>query len=196
MVATVMHPADEPAWFAAAKEIFALGFSPANKSAPALAAKAREGTLTSDEHAEIEAYGHVRSLLGILKSRARRPSDATRVTASLGRSQPENERIGEHGASGRERVGSRASRDVENRSVDLILVLLIGLAAGWLAGQLVKRRGSGWVEDLIIGVIGALIGGFVFGLLGVNVGGLVGRLISATVGAVILLFLLRYIRRV
>ena len=80
--------------------------------------------------------------------------------------------------------------------MNLILFLLIGLAAGWLAGQLVKRRGSGWVEDLIIGVIGALIGGFVFGLLGVNVGGLVGQLISATVGAVILLFLLRYIRRV
>jgi uncharacterized membrane protein YeaQ/YmgE (transglycosylase-associated protein family) len=80
--------------------------------------------------------------------------------------------------------------------VDLILFLLIGLAAGWLAGQLVKRRGSGWVEDLIVGMIGALIGGFVFGLLGVNIGGLVGRLISATVGAVILIYLLRYIRRV
>lgn len=79
--------------------------------------------------------------------------------------------------------------------MDLILFLLIGLAAGWLAGQLVKRRGSGWVEDLIVGVIGALIGGFVFRLLGVHVGGLVGDLISATVGAVIFLYLLRYIRR-
>jgi uncharacterized membrane protein YeaQ/YmgE (transglycosylase-associated protein family) len=78
----------------------------------------------------------------------------------------------------------------------LVLFLLIGLVAGWLAGQLVKRRGSGWVEDLIVGVIGALIGGFVFGLLGVNVGGLIGDLISATVGAVILLYLMRYIRRV
>jgi uncharacterized membrane protein YeaQ/YmgE (transglycosylase-associated protein family) len=77
----------------------------------------------------------------------------------------------------------------------LVLFLLIGLAAGWLAGQLVKRRGSGWVEDMIVGVIGALIGGFVFGLLGVNVGGLIGDLISATVGAVILLYLMRYIRR-
>ncbi len=78
----------------------------------------------------------------------------------------------------------------------IVWFLLIGLAAGWLAGQLVKRRGSGWVEDLIIGVIGALIGGFVFGLLGVSTGGLVGQLISATMGAVILLFLLRYLRRV
>ena len=80
--------------------------------------------------------------------------------------------------------------------MNIVLFLLIGLAAGWLAGQLVKRRGSGWVEDLIIGVIGALIGGFLFGLLGVDTGGLLGSLISATVGAVILLFLLRYIRRV
>ena len=78
----------------------------------------------------------------------------------------------------------------------IVWFLLIGLAAGWLAGQLVKRRGSGWVEDLVIGVIGALIGGFVFGLLGVPTGGLAGQLISATVGAVILLFLIRYLRRV
>ncbi len=79
--------------------------------------------------------------------------------------------------------------------MDLVLFLLIGLAAGWLAGQLVKRRGSGWVEDMIVGVIGALIGGFVFRLLGVSANGLLGSLVSATVGAVILLYLLRYIRR-
>ncbi len=80
--------------------------------------------------------------------------------------------------------------------MNLLLFLLIGLAAGWLAGHLVKRRGSGWVEDMIIGVIGALIGGFLFRLLGVDTGGLLGSLISATIGAVILLFLLRYIRKV
>jgi uncharacterized membrane protein YeaQ/YmgE (transglycosylase-associated protein family) len=79
--------------------------------------------------------------------------------------------------------------------VDLLLFLVIGLAAGWLAGQLLKRPGSGWVEDLIVGVIGALIGGFLFRLLGVSTGGLIGQLVSATVGAVILLYLLRYIRR-
>ena len=49
------------------------------------------------------------------------------------------------------------SRDAppETQIVNLLLFLLIGLAAGWLAGHLVKRRGSGWVEDMIIGVIGA-----------------------------------------
>jgi uncharacterized membrane protein YeaQ/YmgE (transglycosylase-associated protein family) len=73
--------------------------------------------------------------------------------------------------------------------------LLIGMAAGWLAGQLVKGRSFGLVENLVIGVIGALIGGFVFGALNVNVGGLLGELIAATVGAIILLYLLKLIRR-
>lgn len=127
---------------------------------------------------------------------SRRSERPGRASASCPGSRSAVEPIGGRGEIGPERVVGATTRNAENRSVSLILFLLIGLAAGWLAGQLVKRRGSGWVEDLVIGVIGALIGGFVFGLLGVNVGGLVGQLISATVGAVILLFLLRYIRRV
>ena len=79
--------------------------------------------------------------------------------------------------------------------MNIILFLLIGMAAGWLAGQVLKGRGFGLVENLIIGVIGALIGGFVFGALGVNAGGLLGQLIAATVGAIILLYLLKLIRR-
>jgi uncharacterized membrane protein YeaQ/YmgE (transglycosylase-associated protein family) len=79
--------------------------------------------------------------------------------------------------------------------VNIVWFLLIGLAAGWLAGHLVKGRGFGLVENLIIGVIGALIGGFVFGALNVNFGGALGQLIAATVGAVILLYLLKLIRR-
>jgi uncharacterized membrane protein YeaQ/YmgE (transglycosylase-associated protein family) len=79
--------------------------------------------------------------------------------------------------------------------MNIILFLLIGMAAGWLAGQLVKGRGFGVIENLIIGVIGALIGGFVFGALNVNVGGMLGQLIAATVGAIILLYLLKLIRR-
>ncbi len=65
---------DEPALSAAvARGILTLGFSPADKERMhALAAKAREGTLTCDEQAEVEAYSRVGSLLGILKSKARR----------------------------------------------------------------------------------------------------------------------------
>jgi uncharacterized membrane protein YeaQ/YmgE (transglycosylase-associated protein family) len=79
--------------------------------------------------------------------------------------------------------------------VSIIGFLLIGLVAGWLAGQLVKGRGFGLVANLVVGVIGALIGGFVFGQLGVSAGGLLGELASATVGAVILLFLVKLIRK-
>jgi uncharacterized membrane protein YeaQ/YmgE (transglycosylase-associated protein family) len=79
--------------------------------------------------------------------------------------------------------------------VNLLWFLLIGLLAGWLAGMLVKGRGFGWLANMIIGVIGALIGGFLFGQLGVSTGGNFGELLSATVGAVILLFLLKVLKK-
>jgi uncharacterized membrane protein YeaQ/YmgE (transglycosylase-associated protein family) len=74
--------------------------------------------------------------------------------------------------------------------------ILIGLAAGWVAGQLMKGGGFGVVGDIIVGVIGALLGGFLFRTLGVSAGGgLFGSLIVATIGAVVLLFLLRLIKK-
>jgi uncharacterized membrane protein YeaQ/YmgE (transglycosylase-associated protein family) len=76
----------------------------------------------------------------------------------------------------------------------IVYFLLIGLAAGWLAGQITKGKRFGLVNDLIIGVIGALLGGFLFGLLGLAATGLIGSLITATVGAVVLLYLLRVIK--
>jgi uncharacterized membrane protein YeaQ/YmgE (transglycosylase-associated protein family) len=78
--------------------------------------------------------------------------------------------------------------------IDLVYFLLIGLAAGWLAGKLTKGSSFGLVNDLIIGVIGALLGGFLFGLLSLAATGLIGRLIMATVGALVLLWLLRVIK--
>jgi uncharacterized membrane protein YeaQ/YmgE (transglycosylase-associated protein family) len=77
----------------------------------------------------------------------------------------------------------------------LIWFLLIGLIAGWLAGQVMRGGGFGLVGDMIVGVIGALLGGWVFSLLGISAGGLIGALITAFVGAVILLFLIRLVRR-
>jgi uncharacterized membrane protein YeaQ/YmgE (transglycosylase-associated protein family) len=79
--------------------------------------------------------------------------------------------------------------------MDFVLFLLIGLAAGWLAGQIMKGGGYGLVGDLIVGVIGALLGGFLFGLLGIAAGGLIGALITATVGAIVLIALLRFIKK-
>ena len=80
-------------------------------------------------------------------------------------------------------------------TTSLILFLLIGLAAGWLAGQVMRGGGFGVVGDLIVGVIGSFIGGWLFGHLGISIGGMFGSLITAFVGAVVLLFLLRVIKR-
>jgi uncharacterized membrane protein YeaQ/YmgE (transglycosylase-associated protein family) len=73
--------------------------------------------------------------------------------------------------------------------------ILIGIAAGWLAGQVMKGGGFGILGDLVVGVIGALLGGFLFGLLGLAATGLLGSLITATFGAIVLLALLRLVKR-
>lgn len=78
--------------------------------------------------------------------------------------------------------------------MDIVWFILIGIAAGWLAGQIMKGGGFGVLGDLIVGVIGALLGGFLFGLLGIMTGGLLGSLITATVGAIVLIALLRFIK--
>ena len=74
--------------------------------------------------------------------------------------------------------------------------ILIGLVAGWLAGVLVKGGGFGLVGNLAVGVVGALIGGFLSRQFGFFAGGIGGSILLATVGAVILLLLLRLINRV
>jgi uncharacterized membrane protein YeaQ/YmgE (transglycosylase-associated protein family) len=80
--------------------------------------------------------------------------------------------------------------------MEFLWFILIGLAAGWLAGQLMKGGGFGIVGDIVVGVIGALLGGFLFSTFGVSAGGgLIGSLIVATIGACVLLFLLRLMKR-
>ena len=80
--------------------------------------------------------------------------------------------------------------------MEFIWFILVGLVAGWLAGQLVKGGGFGVVGDIIVGIVGALIGGFLFSTLGVSLGGgLLGSIIVATIGAVVLIFILRLIKR-
>ena len=79
--------------------------------------------------------------------------------------------------------------------MDFVWFALIGLCAGWLAGQMTKGGGFGLVGDLIIGVIGAILGAVIFQSLGLGWNGLLGQLIVATVGAVVLLLLLRLVKR-
>lgn len=78
------------------------------------------------------------------------------------------------------------SMDVTN----IILFVVIGAVAGWLAGLILKGGGFGLLANIIIGIVGAVIGGFVFGLLGIASYGLIGSLITATIGAIILLFII------
>lgn len=73
--------------------------------------------------------------------------------------------------------------------------IIIGIAAGWLAGQVMKGSGYGLLGDLIIGAIGGVVGGYVFGLLKIKSVGLLGSLITATVGAILLIVVVRGIRR-
>jgi uncharacterized membrane protein YeaQ/YmgE (transglycosylase-associated protein family) len=78
----------------------------------------------------------------------------------------------------------------------LLWFILIGLLAGWLAGNFVKGSGYGVIGDIVVGIIGALLGGFLFRLIGISsCGGLIGSLIVATIGAVILVLVLRQLKR-
>jgi uncharacterized membrane protein YeaQ/YmgE (transglycosylase-associated protein family) len=80
-------------------------------------------------------------------------------------------------------------------SESLLTILLVGLVAGWLAGQIVQGTGFGLVGDLIIGVVGAFIGDWLLPQLGLYVGsGLVSAIMDATIGAVVLLLIMRLIR--
>ncbi len=71
-----------------------------------------------------------------------------------------------------------------------IALLLIGLIAGFLAGQIFKGSGFGILGNIIIGIIGAVLGAVLFNAMGIAPAGLIGAIITATVGAVVLLFLL------
>ena len=76
----------------------------------------------------------------------------------------------------------------------LLWFLLVGLIAGFLAGKIMKGSGFGVVGDLVVGVLGAFLGGWLFSALGITAGGLLGAILVALVGALILLWLVRLVR--
>jgi uncharacterized membrane protein YeaQ/YmgE (transglycosylase-associated protein family) len=79
----------------------------------------------------------------------------------------------------------------------IIIWLAIGAIAGLLAGMVVKGGGFGLLGDIVVGIIGAFVGGWMLPQLGVHLGiGLVPAIANATIGAVVLLLILRLIRRV
>lgn len=78
----------------------------------------------------------------------------------------------------------------------LVVILLVGIIAGFLAGKIMKGSGFGLLGDLVVGILGAFVGGWLFGVLGVGIGGgIIGSIIVATIGAMLLLYLIRLIKR-
>jgi len=78
----------------------------------------------------------------------------------------------------------------------LLIFLVIGAIAGWLAGIIMRGGGFGLIGNIIVGVLGAFIGGYLLPRLGISVGGgWIDQIVTALIGAVILLFIVGLIRR-
>jgi uncharacterized membrane protein YeaQ/YmgE (transglycosylase-associated protein family) len=80
-------------------------------------------------------------------------------------------------------------------SEGLLVILFVGLIAGWLAGKIVRGAGFGIIGDIIIGIAGAFIASWLFPKLGIAIGtGLVREIIYSAIGAIVLLLIVRLIR--
>jgi uncharacterized membrane protein YeaQ/YmgE (transglycosylase-associated protein family) len=81
---------------------------------------------------------------------------------------------------------------VSNES--LLVIVLVGLVAGWLAGKIIRGAGFGVIGDIIIGIIGAFIGDWLLPRLSIHLGtGIISAVINATIGALLLLFIVRLV---
>jgi uncharacterized membrane protein YeaQ/YmgE (transglycosylase-associated protein family) len=77
----------------------------------------------------------------------------------------------------------------------LIVILFVGLVAGWLAGKVVRGAGYGLIGDIVIGIIGAFIASWLFPRLGIHIGvGLISEIIYSAIGAILLLLVIRLVR--
>ncbi len=77
----------------------------------------------------------------------------------------------------------------------IVIWLLVGLIAGWLAGEVFRGFGFGALGNIVVGIIGAVVGGLLFGALGVDAGGFVGEVLQAFIGALVFLVVLSLFRR-
>lgn len=77
----------------------------------------------------------------------------------------------------------------------LIWWAIVGLIAGWAAGKLMKGGGYGTLMDIVLGIAGAIVGGWLVGLLGIRAGGFISTIIVAIIGAVFLIWLTRMFKR-
>jgi uncharacterized membrane protein YeaQ/YmgE (transglycosylase-associated protein family) len=77
----------------------------------------------------------------------------------------------------------------------LLWWIIIGLIAGWLAGQVMKGGGYGVLADIVLGILGAILGGWIFSKMGMGATSTIGAIIVAFIGAVILVGLTRLVKR-
>ena len=80
--------------------------------------------------------------------------------------------------------------------ISLVWQIAIGILAGFLAGQIMRGRGYGVLMDLLLGIVGSILGGALFNLLGLYSSGIIGQLVVATVGAILLIVIVRKLRTV
>jgi uncharacterized membrane protein YeaQ/YmgE (transglycosylase-associated protein family) len=77
----------------------------------------------------------------------------------------------------------------------LLVILFVGLVAGWLAGEIMRGYGFGLIGDMLVGIVGAFIGDWLLPRLGIHLGvGLIAAIVNATIGAVVFLLILRLLR--
>ena len=79
--------------------------------------------------------------------------------------------------------------------IGLVIVIVVGAIVGWLASLIVKGSGSGFWGDVLFGIGGSLIAGYLLPLAGISLGGVVGSLIASVIGAIILILIVRFIRK-
>jgi uncharacterized membrane protein YeaQ/YmgE (transglycosylase-associated protein family) len=78
----------------------------------------------------------------------------------------------------------------------ILIILIIGAVAGWLAGQIVRGMGFGLIGNIVVGIVGAFIAGWLLPRIGIVIGGgILGSIINATIGAVVLLVIVGLIKR-
>lgn len=80
-------------------------------------------------------------------------------------------------------------------SESLLVILFVGLVAGWLAGQIVRGTGLGLLGNIVVGILGAFIGSWLLPQLGIVLGsGILNAIVNATIGAILLLLIIRLVR--
>jgi uncharacterized membrane protein YeaQ/YmgE (transglycosylase-associated protein family) len=92
-------------------------------------------------------------------------------------------------------VASATSEEADMTVEALLIWLIVGAVAGWLAGQIVKGHGFGLVGNIVVGIVGAFLAGWLLPGLGLGLSGIVGSIIYAALGAIILLLLIGLIKR-